>query len=103
MIHMHPEALLIGRNDPAQERNLMHLVALREAKISSEYRQSLIQTADSGVSVRRPAIRAAATASARRPRGLLRMTPRPTPAVATGHGLGAGRTIPPTRRPEEPI
>jgi hypothetical protein len=54
---------LIGRHDPAQERNLMHLVALREAKLATEYRESLIETAGAAASVRRPSIRAAATGS----------------------------------------
>jgi len=32
-------AWMIGRQDPAQERNRVHLLALREAKVATEVRE----------------------------------------------------------------
>lgn len=56
MIHMHPETWLIGRRDPQEQRNRMHLVALNEARIATEYRQAVAATAAPAGSARRLAI-----------------------------------------------
>lgn len=56
MIHMHPETWLIGRQDPQEQRNRMHLVALNEARIATEYRQAVATTAAPAGSARPLAI-----------------------------------------------
>jgi len=63
MIHMHPDAWLIGRHDVQEERNQMHLAALREARLTTEYRGGLFQMARTAISSRRPTLAAAGTGS----------------------------------------
>jgi hypothetical protein len=63
MIHMHTDAFLIGRHDANDERNRMHLVALREAKIATEYRESVAETSASAGPAGRAAMAAAGTGS----------------------------------------
>ena len=63
MIHMHPDAWLLGQHDPVQERNLMHRVALREAKIATEYRKGLAETTRTVSPVRRLATAVTGTGS----------------------------------------
>ena len=41
MYHMHDVAWMIGREDPGADRNRAHLVALREAKTTTEYRAAV--------------------------------------------------------------
>jgi hypothetical protein len=62
MIHMHPQTWLIGRQDPQEQRNRMHLVALNEAKLATEHRLSQAETAAPAGPVRRIAL-ATATGS----------------------------------------
>jgi hypothetical protein len=63
MIHMHADAFLIGRHDLAEERNRMHLVALNEARIATEYRESVAQSARAAGPTRRSAMAGAGTGS----------------------------------------
>ena len=56
-------AWLIGRRDAQEERNLMHLVAIREARIETEYRQGLARADRSLAPARRVALAAAGTGS----------------------------------------
>jgi hypothetical protein len=56
-------AWLIGRRDTQEERNLMHLVAIREARITTEYRDAKAQAARPAVPARRVPLAAAATGS----------------------------------------
>jgi hypothetical protein len=44
MFHLNPGAWLIGREDPDEDRNRMHRIALHEARIATDYHQS--RTAD---------------------------------------------------------
>ena len=39
MYNLNGIAWMIGRQDPAQERNRVHLLALREAKVATEVRE----------------------------------------------------------------
>lgn len=63
MIHMHPDAWLIGQHDAQEERNQMHLAALREAKLTTEYRSGLAGMVRAAISSRRPTLAAAGTGS----------------------------------------
>ena len=63
MIHMHPDAWLIGRHDVQEERNQTHLAALREARLATEYRSGLAEMVRTAISSRRPALAAAGTGS----------------------------------------
>jgi len=63
MIHMHTDAFLIGRRNVAEERNRMHLVALHEAKIATEHRESVAQSARAAVPAGRSAMAAAGMGS----------------------------------------
>jgi len=63
MIHMHPDAWLIGQHDVQEERNQMHLAALREARLTTEYRSGLVQMARAAISSRRASLGAAGTGS----------------------------------------
>jgi hypothetical protein len=56
-------AWLIGRRDAQEERILMHLTAIREARIATEYRQGLARAARPAVPARRVALAAAGTGS----------------------------------------
>jgi len=40
MFHLNPGAWLIGRENPEEDRNRMHLVALHEARIATDHRRS---------------------------------------------------------------
>ncbi|HEX4898804.1 MAG TPA: hypothetical protein VFV53_10640 [Candidatus Limnocylindrales bacterium] len=61
---MHADAFLIGRHDAQEERNQMHLTALREAKLATEYRSGLASMVRTAISSRRPALAAAGKGSA---------------------------------------
>jgi hypothetical protein len=61
MIHMHPDAWLIGRHDVREERNQMHLAALREARLTTEHRSGLAQIVRTAIASRRTALAAAGT------------------------------------------
>jgi hypothetical protein len=54
---------LIGRRDAQEERNLMHLVAIREARIATEYRQNLARADRPVAPARRVALAAAGKGS----------------------------------------
>jgi hypothetical protein len=51
---------LIRQEDPAEARNRMHLIALREARIATEYRQSLADDVQLAASQRSANLRLAA-------------------------------------------
>lgn len=38
MFHVHPSAFGIGREDPAEDRERMHRIALHEARITTDHR-----------------------------------------------------------------
>ena len=38
MFHLHPGAFGIGRDDPAEDRERMHRIALQEARITTDHR-----------------------------------------------------------------
>jgi len=63
MIHMHPDAWLIGRHDVQEERNQMHLAALREARFASEYRNGFAETTRPVDAARRTTMAAAGRGS----------------------------------------
>jgi hypothetical protein len=63
MFHIDHDAWLIGRNDPVVERNRMHLVALQEARMASEYRSSRSDTATAPRAIGRVAIAAGGAGS----------------------------------------
>jgi hypothetical protein len=63
MIHMHPDAWLIGQHDVQAERNQLHLAALREAKITTDDRGGLVRMARTAISSRRARLAAAGTGS----------------------------------------
>ena len=56
-------ARLIGRHDAQEERNLMHLVAIREARLTTERRGGLASTVRTAISSRRQALAAAGAGS----------------------------------------
>src|SRR3989304_9144201 len=56
-------AWLIGRRDAHEERNLMHLVAIREARLTTERRGGPASTVRTAISSRRQALAAAGTGS----------------------------------------
>jgi hypothetical protein len=56
-------AWLIGRRDAQDERNLMHLVAIREARLTTERRSGLASTVRTAISSRRQTLAAAGTGS----------------------------------------
>ena len=62
MIHMHG-TWLIGRHDAQDERNQMHLAAIREARIATEYREGLAQASVPARADRRLALATAGTGS----------------------------------------
>jgi hypothetical protein len=53
----------IGHNDAQEERNRMHLEAIREARITTEYRESMAKAAERRPASRRVALAAAGPAS----------------------------------------
>ena len=61
MIHMHPDVWLIGRHDVQEERNQVHLAAIREAKLTTEHRSGLANTVRAAISSRRAAMATAGT------------------------------------------
>ena len=56
-------ARLIGRRDAQEERNLMHLVAIREARLTTERRGGLASTVRTAISSRRATLAAAGPGS----------------------------------------
>ena len=56
MINMNPGAWLVEREDPEEARNRMHRVALFEARIATEYHESVAETAGSAAPIRRIAM-----------------------------------------------
>ena len=56
-------AWLTGRRDAREERNLRHLVAIREARLTTERRSGLGSTVRTAISSRRQALAAAGTGS----------------------------------------
>ena len=56
-------AWLIGRRDAQDERNMAHLVAIREARLTIERRGGLASTVRTAISSRRQALAAAGTGS----------------------------------------
>lgn len=53
----------IGGNDAQEERDRMHLSAIREARITAEYRESMAKAAQPRPASRRVALLAAGTAT----------------------------------------
>jgi hypothetical protein len=62
MIHMYG-TWLIGRHDAQDERNQMHLAAIREARIATEYRQNLAEAPGPASPAQRGALATAGTGS----------------------------------------
>ena len=56
-------AWFIGRRDAQDERNLMHLAAIREARLTTERRSGLGSTVRTATSSRRQTLAAAGTGS----------------------------------------
>lgn len=56
-------AWLIGRRDAQDERNLMHLAAIREARLTTERRGGLAGTVRTAISSRRQTLATAGTGS----------------------------------------
>ncbi|MEW5992626.1 MAG: hypothetical protein AB1736_14965 [Chloroflexota bacterium] len=54
---------LIGRRDAQEERNQMHLAAIREARIATEHHKGLAATTRPAAPARRVALASAGTAS----------------------------------------
>jgi len=63
MFSLHTVAWMSGREDPGEDRERSHRIALSEAQAATDYHESVAETTRVGVPVRRAALAAARTAS----------------------------------------